>query len=46
MMIQKPRLFLADIEDFVDRWGLSIVCDLENGGQAAVEHVGQIFEIS
>ena len=33
------------IEAVVDRWSQSIVGDLENGCQAAYEHVGQIFEI-
>ena len=40
MMIQKSRLFLADIEAFVDHLGQSVVDDLENVEQAAVEHVG------
>ena len=44
MMIQKSRLCLIDIEAFVHHWAWSIVGDLENGGQANVEHVGQILE--
>ena len=45
MMIWKLRLCSSFIEAFVDRWGWSIVYDLENGGQASAEHVGQNFEV-
>ena len=37
---------LAYIEDFVGHWGRSLFGDLENGGQAAAEHVGRLFEMS
>ena len=43
MIIRKLRLCLADIEVFVNCWGQSIICDLENGLKAAAEHVEQIF---
>ena len=33
------------IEDFVDRWGQSIVGNLKNGGMPAAEHVVRIFEV-
>ena len=46
MIIQKPRLYLASIEAFVNCWGLLIVDDFENGGQAAAEHTGQLFDVS
>ena len=46
MMIWKPKRFLAEIKAFVNVWGWSIYGDLENGGQAADEHVGPIFEVS
>ena len=42
----KTRLCLAEIEAFVDFRGWSVVGDLENGGQAATEHVGRLFEAS
>ena len=45
MMIWKLRLCSSYIEASIDRWGWSIVYDLENGGQAYAEHVGQIFEV-
>ena len=45
MIIQKWKLFLADIEASVDRWGQSIVGGLEKGIQDAYEHVGRIFEV-
>ena len=35
---------MAEIEDFVNGWVWSIVGDLENGGQAASEHMDQLFE--
>ena len=46
IIIQNLRIFLADIEVIVNRWGWLIVVDLENGGQAADEHVVRIFEVS
>ena len=46
MMIQKLINVLSYIEAFVDCWGLLIVVDLENCGQAMVEYVGQLFEAS
>ena len=46
MIIRKLRLFLEGIEDFFDRWGQSIVGDLENGGQASDDHVDRLFEVS
>ena len=46
MIIQKLKLFSAEIEALVDRWGRSIGGDLENGGQAAADRVGRIFEVS
>ena len=42
MIIWKYILCLAVIEAFVDRWGQSIVGDLENGGYDASKHVDQI----
>ena len=45
MMIRKLRLLPAYIEAFVDRWGQLIIGDLENGGQATDDHVGQLFEV-
>ena len=45
MIIQTSRLFLGDIEAFGDCWGQSIFGDLENGEQAAAEHVGRLFEV-
>ena len=42
MIIQKPRLCLTDIEALVDRWGQSIVGDLEDSGQADADHVGRL----
>ena len=38
--------FLAEIEYLVDRWGQSIVGDLEIGGHAADKYVGQNFGFS
>ena len=46
MIIRKLRLFLVGIESFIDHLGQSIVGELENGGEAADEHVGHIFEVS
>ena len=46
MIIQKPRLCLTYIEALVDRWGQSIVGDLEYDGQAAAENVGRLLEMS
>ena len=48
MIIRKPRLFLEDIEAFVDRWGQLVVGDLENDGEATYEldHVGRLLEAS
>ena len=37
---------MADIEDFVDHWGQSILGDLGNGVQSASEHVGRLFKVS
>ena len=45
MIIRKLRNFPAEIESFVDSWGQLIVGDLENGGQAATEHVVRILEV-
>ena len=42
----KIDTFLTDIEDFIDNQGRSIVCDLENVGQAAAQRVGLLFEVS
>ena len=46
MIIKKMRLCLADIEAFVNSWGWYIVDDMENGEQAAAEHVGLIIQVS
>ena len=46
MVIWKLRLYSEYIYGFVDRWDQNIVGDLENGGQAAADHVGQLFEVS
>ena len=46
MIIQKSRLCLAEIKYFIDRCGRLIAVDLENGGWAADDHVGQRFEVS
>ena len=45
-IISKLRLFTEDIEAFVYSWGWYIVGDMENGGQAAAEHMDGIFEAS
>ena len=45
MIIQKYRLCSEYIEAFADRWGQSVVDDLENGWQAADDHVGRLFEV-
>ena len=39
------KTLFAQIEALIDRWGRSIVGKLENGGQAAAEHAGKIFEV-
>ena len=44
LLFENWDFVLEDIEALVDIWGRSIVGDLENGGQAADEHVGRIFE--
>ena len=46
MMIRKSKICLAYIEALINCWGWLIVGDLENGGQAAAEYVGQLFEVS
>ena len=46
MVNQKLIIFSSEIEAFVDHWGRSIVGDLENGGQADADYVGQLFEVS
>ena len=45
MIIQKPRVCLADNEDSVDHWGQSVFGNLENSGQTAAENVGLLFEV-
>ena len=37
---------MTDIEAFVNFWGRLINGDLENGGQADAEYVGQLLEVS
>ena len=46
MIIRKLRLFLEDIEAYVNCWGQSIVGDLENCGQADAEHIGRLLYVS
>ena len=46
MIIQKLRLFLAEIEAFVDHWGQSIVGDLENVGQAGPTFRDQLKKLA
>ena len=45
MYYYKIDTFSVDIEDFIYLWGQLIVGDLENGGQAADEHVGRLFQV-
>ena len=40
MIIWKPKLCLEEIEAFVNRWGWYVFVDLENGRQAAADHMG------
>ena len=44
MVIQKLRLFLEEIEAFINCWDILIDDELENCGQANAEHVGRLFE--
>ena len=46
MIILKSRLFPVNIDFLVDHQGRLIVGNLKNGGQADVEHVGRLFEVS